>query len=140
MNNRLRLPLALALALGSSQALALGLGQIEVKSGLNQPLQAEIPVVATAAEGEGLQVRLAPIRNDFYGSSVTVAGLMTGADIVAQLRGAPLGDAVVVPAVALRGDRFLDDQRLADVERQLGVPIEVVPPTARGLLAAALGA
>lgn len=59
MNNRLRLPLALALALGSSQALALGLGQIEVKSGLNEPLAAEIPVVATPAESADLQVRLA---------------------------------------------------------------------------------
>lgn len=59
MNKRLRLPLALALALGSSQALALGLGQIEVRSGLNQPLEAEIPVVSTAGEAEALKVRLA---------------------------------------------------------------------------------
>ncbi|MBB5206675.1 FimV/HubP family polar landmark protein [Chiayiivirga flava] len=59
MNKRLRLPLALALALGSAQALGLGLGQIEVKSGLNQPLEAEIPVVGSAGETEALQVRLA---------------------------------------------------------------------------------
>lgn len=59
MNKRLRLPLALALALGSAQALGLGLGQIEVRSGLNEPLQAEIPVVGTAGETEALQVRLA---------------------------------------------------------------------------------
>lgn len=59
MNKRLRLPLALALALGSAQAMGLGLGQIEVKSGLNEPLQAEIPVVGTAGETEALAVRLA---------------------------------------------------------------------------------
>lgn len=61
MNKRLRLPLALSLALGSSSAMALGLGQIEVKSALNQPLSAEIPVLSTqAGETDALAVRLAP--------------------------------------------------------------------------------
>lgn len=55
-----RLPLALALALGSGQVLALGLGQIQVKSGLNQPLEAEIELLsATPAELENLRVQLA---------------------------------------------------------------------------------
>lgn len=54
------LPLALALALGSGSAFALGLGPIEVKSQLNQPLLAEIPVIgADAADVEALSVRLA---------------------------------------------------------------------------------
>ena len=57
----LRLPLALALALGASHAHALGLGQIEVKSHLNQPLQAEIPIIQTVpGEADNLLVRLAP--------------------------------------------------------------------------------
>jgi pilus assembly protein FimV len=61
MNKRLRLPLALSLALGSSSAMALGLGQIEVKSVLNQPLSAEIPVLSTQpGETDALVVRLAP--------------------------------------------------------------------------------
>lgn len=60
MNMRLRLPIALALALGSSHASALGLGQIEVKSSLNQPLVAEIPVLASnPGEAEDLRVKLA---------------------------------------------------------------------------------
>ena len=55
-----KLALALALVLGSSQALALGLGQIRVKSALNQPLRAEIPVLAdNASELDGLRVALA---------------------------------------------------------------------------------
>lgn len=55
-----KLPLALGLVLLSGHAQALGLGQIEVKSGLNQPLLAEIPVLsATAEELESLEVRLA---------------------------------------------------------------------------------
>ena len=60
MNMRLRLPMALALALGTSHAYALGLGQIEVKSTLNQPLVAEIPVIAgSPGETDRLAVRLA---------------------------------------------------------------------------------
>ncbi|HET8899446.1 MAG TPA: fimbrial protein FimV, partial [Rhodanobacteraceae bacterium] len=60
MNATKKLTLALALALGSSQVLALGLGQIRVKSTLNQPLRAEIPVLAdNAAELRGLEVALA---------------------------------------------------------------------------------
>ena len=61
MSKRSRLPLALALALGSSSAFALGLGQIEVKSALNQPLSAEIPVLSSqSGETDALVVRLAP--------------------------------------------------------------------------------
>lgn len=60
MNMRLRLPMALALALGTSHAHALGLGQIEVKSTLNQPLVAEIPVIISSpGEADALAVRLA---------------------------------------------------------------------------------
>ena len=61
MNIRyLQLPLALALALGASSAHALGLGQIQVKSGLNEPLVAEIPILSAApGELEELEVRLA---------------------------------------------------------------------------------
>lgn len=60
MNKRLRLSMALALALCGSQASALGLGQIQVKSTLNQPLVAEIPVLTSnPGEADALRVRLA---------------------------------------------------------------------------------
>lgn len=60
MNKMLRLPLALAFALGASNAFALGLGQVQVKSSLNQPLLAEIPVLEnTPGEAADLQIKLA---------------------------------------------------------------------------------
>ncbi len=67
------------------------------------------------------------IRNDFYGESVTVSGLIVGRDIIAQLKGKPLGDILFVPRCALRheGDAFLDDVSLEEVEKELGV--RVVP-------------
>ncbi len=60
MNQRLSLPLAIALALGTTNAWALGLGPIEVHSGLNQPLVADIPITeSTPDEAAALKVQLA---------------------------------------------------------------------------------
>jgi len=60
MRNAIRLPMALALALGASPVFALGFGQIQVKSNLNEPLLAEIPILsASPAEVAELSVRLA---------------------------------------------------------------------------------
>lgn len=60
MKGLVKSTLATALALATGQAFALGLGPIQVKSGLNQPLVAEIPVLAdTAVEMNELRVDLA---------------------------------------------------------------------------------
>jgi len=60
MKGPIKSVLSVALAMATSQVFALGLGPIQIKSGLNQPLLAEIPVVAdTAAEVEDLRVGLA---------------------------------------------------------------------------------
>jgi len=97
------------------------------------------PLVDDLNAVEGLQAGLHPVRNDFFGDSVTVAGLIAGEDIAAQLRDQPLGDAVLLPAAALRGDRFIDDLTVASLAAQLGAPVEVVEPTARGLMEGAVG-
>ena len=75
LNRPLKLSLAVALALGSSQAFALGLGVIDVKSKMNEPLFAEIPVVAaTADEAQALRVKLAGAE-DFKRVGLDVSGL-----------------------------------------------------------------
>ncbi|MDR2530902.1 MAG: DUF512 domain-containing protein [Oscillospiraceae bacterium] len=73
------------------------------------------------------------IRNDFFGESVDVAGLITGRDLIAQLRGKQLGSRLFIPKVMLRGGGepdgggvFLDDVTVAEVERELGVPVIAV--------------
>lgn len=65
------------------------------------------------------------IKNDFYGHSVTVAGLVTGGDLIKQLKGKWLGDRLIIPDVMLRseGDLFLDGISLEEVGRELGVKI-----------------
>lgn len=83
-----------------------------------------------------LQYKVVPIRNDFFGETINVAGLVTGRDILAQLRGVPLGDRLIVPDTMLRQGEpvFLDDVTLADLERELGVPVSVAPDNGGGLL------
>jgi putative radical SAM enzyme (TIGR03279 family) len=90
---------------------------------------------------DGLAARVQAIRNEWFGGSVQVAGLLTGADIQRQLAGGPLGDTVLVPAVALRDGAgvFLDDLTPADLAASLGVPVRPVEPDARALLAALVG-
>jgi len=65
------------------------------------------------------------IENHFFGTSVTVAGLVSGGDIIAQLEGKDLGEQLLMPRTMLRheGDKFLDDATLDQVEQALGVPV-----------------
>ncbi len=82
-----------------------------------------------------------PIVNRFFGETITVAGLVTGGDLIDQLRGKELGERLLLPASMLRaGERvFLDDVTLDDVERELGVPAVPVAQDGFELLDAMLG-
>ena len=82
-----------------------------------------------------------PILNDFFGETIVVAGLVTGGDLIAQLRGKKLGERLLIPANMLRhGERvFLDDVSLDDVERALGVPVIPVEQDGYELLDAMCG-
>ena len=82
-----------------------------------------------------------PIVNRFFGETITVAGLVTGGDLVEQLRGRDLGARLLIPASMLRAGEnvFLDDVSTGDVERELGVPVTAVPQDGYALLDAILG-
>ena len=82
-----------------------------------------------------------PIVNRFFGETITVAGLVTGGDLIDQLRGKQLGERLLIPANMLRsGERvFLDDVSLDDVERELGVPVIPVAQDGYELLDAVCG-
>jgi len=88
----------------------------------------------------GVRGRVYPIRNDFFGETVTVAGLVTGGDLIRQLKGKPLGKRLLIPNVMLRSgeDVFLDDVHLPQVEKELGVPVIPIEPTANAFLTAVL--
>jgi len=81
--------------------------------------------------------RVAAVPNELFGGSVAVAGLLTGQDIQRHLATlGDLGEAVLVPAVALRDGEgvFLDDLTPDDLARALGVPVIAVEPEPRALL------
>ena len=88
-----------------------------------------------------VQVQVKKIRNDFWGPTITVAGLITGQDLLAQLEGLDLGSELLIPANMLRHeqDRFLDDLTLEQVQEALGVPVLPVENDAFELLARMLG-
>ena len=67
------------------------------------------------------------IENDFFGHSITVAGLVTGRDLINQLKGRILHGRLIIPSVMLRseGDVFLDDVSTAQVESELSVKLDV---------------
>ena len=74
---------------------------------------------------DGLKINVYKIKNEFFGESITVAGLLTGADLLTQLSGQPLGDALLIPSSALRadGDVMLDDVSPEQLSDKLGVPV-----------------
>jgi putative radical SAM enzyme (TIGR03279 family) len=91
----------------------------------------------------GLSVTLLPVVNEFFGGSVTCAGLLTGKDILKTLecrRDTP-GEALLLPSVAFKEDEdiFLDDVRLEELSARLGRPVLKVRATARALVSAVLG-
>jgi len=117
-----------------------------------EPSGRRVTVVSGTLYGPRLAARLASlvpgarvvsVPNHFFGGTVAVAGLLTGQDIQRELAGAgDLGEAVLVPAVALRDGEgvFLDDLTPADLSRSLGVPVVMVEPSARALSRALRGA
>ena len=81
------------------------------------------------------------IRNDFFGEMITVAGLLTGQDIEAQLKGRELGERLILPQCVLRSgeDVFLDDMRLGDLEKSLQVSIDIVKSSGWDFVEAVMG-
>ena len=72
--------------------------------------------------------RVYAVQNRFFGETITVAGLVTGQDLIGQLSGRDLGRRLLIPSVMLRsGERvFLDNVSVEDVEKALGIPVTVV--------------
>ncbi|MDO8589552.1 MAG: DUF512 domain-containing protein [Armatimonadota bacterium] len=92
----------------------------------------------TLNHARNVRVEVYPVVNDFFGDTVTVAGLLTGRDIIRQLQLLELPERLFVPTTMLRDDAFLDDITLPQVGEHLGRQVIAVKPTP-GDLAAALG-
>lgn len=75
-----------------------------------------------------LCVHLYKVINHFFGEKITVTGLLTGQDIVEQLKGRELGDALLLPSNVLKAGEpiFLDDMTLEQLERELDIKVRIV--------------
>ncbi len=78
---------------------------------------------------EGLEYNVYLCKNDFFGHSVTVAGLLTGIDVYNRLKDEDLGEELLIPSVMLRheGDLFLDNMHVDELSEKLGVRITPTP-------------
>jgi putative radical SAM enzyme (TIGR03279 family) len=82
-----------------------------------------------------VDLRVHVVENHFFSGQVTVAGLLTGQDLLEQLANVELGQILLVPDVMLREgeDVFLDDVRLSDLADHLNIEVEVVPADPWGI-------
>ncbi len=78
---------------------------------------------------DGLAIHVYPIVNHFFGESVTVSGLMTGRDLLQELKDMPLGDTLYLPSCCLRAeeDDFLCGMTRTQLSESLGVPVLTTP-------------
>lgn len=85
-----------------------------------------------------LQIRVVPVQNHFFGSKITVSGLLTGQDLIRGLSERTLGEMVLIPSNMLRHgtEVFLDDLTCADVAAAIGVPVRPVSPDGAALVRA----
>lgn len=91
------------------------------------------PVINTLSEQimkkfPNIKIQVYTITNHFFGELITVAGLVTGGDIIKQLRDMPIGDCLLLPEVLLRNGEtvLLDDVTVRDIENALQTKIRIV--------------
>ena len=89
----------------------------------------------------GVRVQVIPVRNDFFGEMITVSGLLTGQDLIAQLKNIDLGEELLLPCNLLRsGERvFLDDVTVEELENALQIKVRIVKSSGYDLVNAVLG-
>ncbi len=89
---------------------------------------------------DGGLINIVPIKNNFFGEKITVSGLLTGVDIITQLKGRDLGEELLLPSSLLRHDEniLLDNITITDIERELNVKITTVANDGYELLDALL--
>jgi len=96
-----------------------------------------------------ININIYAIHNHFFGESVTVSGLITGSDIIIQLKDKELGSKLLIPQNMLRNTGFspgkpeekvfLDDVTVSELSNTLGVPVRIVEQNGADLLRALLG-
>ena len=84
-------------------------------------------LVDSLNEQFGTRLRVVGVENQYFGSEIVVAGLLTGSDILA-VRDQLQGDFVIIPRTTLKSDEpvMLDGTTLEELQRQLGLPLHAL--------------
>lgn len=107
--------------------------------------EAAEPLIKSLVERIGkkfnINCQVIAIKNEFFGGKITVAGLVTGGDIIKQLEGVSLGERLLIPSAMLRAenDKFLDDITVEELEEKLSVKVVTVNNNGGDLIDAVLG-
>lgn len=90
---------------------------------------------------EKLKVNVYEIKNTFFGENVTVAGLLTGRDLVLQLKGKDLGEELLISRSMLKAeeDLFLDDLTIGGLEKKLNIKVNTVENSGKDFIEKILG-
>ena len=98
-------------------------------------------ICETIATNFGITIHSYSIKNHFYGGGVTVTGLLTGVDIMGQLKGKPLGEKLLLPKNLLKNNEalLLDNTTVTNIADKLNVAIEPCGIHGGEFLAKALG-
>ncbi|MGN0793339.1 MAG: DUF512 domain-containing protein [Aristaeellaceae bacterium] len=89
---------------------------------------------------KGTTVEVRPIINRFFGETVTVAGLITGGDLVAQCRDVVADEILIVRSmIRAEGDMFLDDMTVEEVRKALPAPLRITDSSGEGFWRAISG-
>ena len=88
-----------------------------------------------------VSVKVHEIKNRFFGERITVAGLITGQDLIEQLKGQNLGSELLLPCNMLRSGEevFLDDITVTELEKALQIKVRIVKSSGFDLVRAVLG-
>ncbi|MFA9380562.1 MAG: DUF512 domain-containing protein [Acetanaerobacterium sp.] len=115
--------------------------QVTIATGVDaQPFIAEL-VDELKEKWHNLTCGVIAVPNVFFGPTITVAGLITGRDLIAALAGCDLGEELLIPEVMLRyeKDMFLDSVTVTEAEQALGVRITCTSGGGASLLHAICG-
>jgi len=117
------------------EAMPLDLGKVSLVTGISFAPELENFAARLATRTE-VELQVVAVANSFFGSSVTVTGLLTGADIIATFDSVDPGDALLLPEVLFNdGDNLLlDDMKIEELEKRCGIPVLRISSDPWGIL------
>lgn len=113
-----------------------GTGSYTLVTGTSAYPEIERAVRKIAQKNPALQIECHQVKNDFFGHSITVAGLLTGQDILKHLKRKKVGDHLIMPRNMFRAGEeiMLDGVTKTELEQELKTRILIVDYTGEDLI------